>query len=89
MKWRALLSTTLSIAFSGPALAMGGPVYVDETCETMTLAHSTPELRAWLKRQCPQGDASPNAICKDLVPFIKDVAANNENWRRKCAEQKQ
>lgn len=99
MKRLAALSATLSIVFSptlapgqpdrsrwsGAALAMGGPVYIDETCVSLKEARATPALKAWIKRQCPQGEASPDAICKDFAPFIRDVVANNENWRRKCA----
>lgn len=89
MKSIALLSATLSIVCSGAAFAMSRPVFVDETCETMVEAKATPTLKAWLKRQCPQGEASSAPICTDLAPFIRDVAANNENWRRKCGAQKQ
>jgi len=88
MKWLAVLSTTLSIVCS-PALGMGGPVYVDETCVSIKEAHATPALKAWLKRACPQGEASPDPICRDLSSFIRDVSANNQTWRRKCAGQKQ
>ncbi|WP_457798111.1 hypothetical protein [Methylocystis sp. S23] len=88
MRLIALISATLSIDFSAEALAMSYPVYVDETCRTMVEARSTPALKAWIKRQCPQGEASDATICKDFAPFIRDVAGNNENWRRKCATPK-
>lgn len=84
MKSIAVLSATLSIVFSGAAFGMSRPVFVDETCQTMVEAKASPALKAWLKRQCPQGEASREPACKDLAPFIRDVAANNENWRRKC-----
>ena len=83
--WRALLSIMLSTVFSAAALAMGGPVYVDETCVTIKEAHASPALKAWIKRTCPQGETSSDPICKDFAPFIRDVSANNQNWRRKCA----
>jgi hypothetical protein len=89
MRLLVLLLTTLSTAFSGLALAMGGPVYVDETCVSIKEAHATPALKAWIKRTCPQGEASPDPICKDLSPFIRDVSANNQTLRRKCAGQAQ
>ncbi|MCC3246157.1 hypothetical protein LG047_12640 [Methylocystis sp. WRRC1] len=82
MRSIAVILTTLSIG--SEALAMGGPVYVDSTCETMRAAKASPALKQWLKSQCPKGEASANTICADLAPFIRDVAANNENYRRKC-----
>ncbi len=63
---------------------MGGAVYIDSICETIREAKPTPALRSWLKGQCPKGEASSAPICADLAPFIRDVASNNENWRRKC-----
>lgn len=98
MKRLALLSIALStifdpLALGQPsrlrALAMGGPVYVDETCVTIKEARATPALKGWLKRACPQGEASADPICRDLAPFIRDVSANNQNWRRKCAGREQ
>lgn len=90
MKSRLLLSTTLWIAFSASgAWGMSYPVYIDETCKTMVEARATPALKAWVKRQCPKGESSADPICKDLDPFVRDAAGNNENWRRKCAGQKQ
>jgi hypothetical protein len=71
------------------AFAMGGPVYIDETCKTMVEARATPALKAWLKRQCPKGELSGDPACKDLAVFVRDVAGNNENWRRKCGAQQQ
>ena len=82
MKYLATILATLSIACE-PARAMGGPVYIDTVCDTMREARTTPALRDWLKRQCPKGEQSPG-VCADLAPFIRAVAANNENWRRQC-----
>jgi len=84
VKWIAVLSATLSIAFSGAALAMSYPVYVDSVCDTMREARATPGLKAWMKGKCPKGEASPDPACGEFARFIRDVAANNENWRRKC-----
>lgn len=79
MKWIAVLSTTLWTGFSGPCFAMGGPVYVDTACETMRVAEASPAVKDWLKREMREGRAP-----QGLERFVKDVAANNENWRRKC-----
>lgn len=85
MKSLVLLSMTLSIACSAsPVFAMSRPVFVDETCETMTEAPATPALKAWFKRLCPKAENSPEPACKDFPAFIRAVTANNENWRRKC-----
>jgi hypothetical protein len=82
MKFLALILATLSIVCEA-AYAMGGPVYIDTVCQTMREAKATPALRDWLKKQCPKGEQSPG-VCADLGPFVRDVAANNENWRRQC-----
>ena len=87
MKWIALILTTSSIAFSAvvsPAQAMGGPVYIDTVCDTMRPAPATPALKSWIKAQCPKGAQSSSSICGDFSRFIRDVAANNEIYRRKC-----
>jgi hypothetical protein len=84
MKSLAVILATLSIGCNA-AHAMGGPVYIDTICQTMREARATPELREWLKKQCPKGEKSPG-VCADLAPFIRDVATNNENWRRQCGE---
>jgi hypothetical protein len=64
--------------------AMGGPVYIDTVCETMRATEAGPALKAWFKERCPQGQASSSPICKELDPFIRDVAANNRFWREHC-----
>lgn len=92
MKWIALLSATRSIVFSvclvalpqgnrDKAYAMGGPVYIDTACETMRVAEASPDVKTWLKREMREGRAP-----QGLERFVKDVAANNENWRKKCAD---
>jgi hypothetical protein len=63
---------------------MGGPVYIDETCVSIKEARATPALKSWFKRLCPNGEASPEPNCRDFSAFIRDVAANNQNFRRKC-----
>lgn len=85
MKLRALILMTLSIACSAPAFAMSGPIYIDETCDTMKEAPATPALKAWFKSLCPRGEASSDPNCRDFGAFSRVVTANNENWRRKCA----
>lgn len=84
MKYLAVILATLSIGCDA-ARAMGGPVYIDTVCDIMREAKATPALRDWLKKQCPKGELSPG-VCADLAPFIRDVAANNEIWRRQCGE---
>lgn len=88
MRLPALILMTLSIACSAPAFAMGGAVYIDETCDTMKEAPATPALKAWFRRLCPKGEASSDPHCGDFDAFSRGVTANNENWRRKCGAQK-
>jgi len=80
VKWILLLSTTLSIACS-PALGMSRPVFVDETCQTMTEVPASDPLKALFKKFC-RNDPSPG--CNDWPAFARAVTANNINWRCKC-----
>ncbi len=92
MNWIALILATLSIgfnaffshAFVSSAFGMGGPVYIDTVCETIRAAPASPALKSWIKAQCPRGEQSSAPICVDFSRFIRDVAANNEIYRRKC-----
>lgn len=81
---RSIAAILAMLSIASDALAMGGPVYVDSTCDVMREVEATPELKAWIKSTCPRGEASPNPICADFAPFVRDVAANNVNWRHKC-----
>lgn len=85
---RQTLSLFLMLWTTCDALAMGGPVYIDTTCQRMVATHATPELKAWLKKQCPDGDRSPAPICEDLDRFLRDVAANNNNIKSACGGSK-
>lgn len=81
---RLTLAISIALSISSEALAMGGPVYVDETCDRIIEAPATPALKAWIKQQCPQGEKSADPICGDLSRFVRAVAANNQNWRAAC-----
>jgi hypothetical protein len=77
-----VILATLSIG--SDALAMGGPVYIDSTCDRMTEVPSSAALKSWIKRTCPRGEASPDPICADFSRFVRAVSANNQNWRQAC-----
>lgn len=74
----------IALSISSEALAMGGPVYIDGTCDKIIEAPATPALKAWIKQTCPQGEASRDPICVDFSRFVRAVAANNQNWRDAC-----
>jgi hypothetical protein len=81
MKLTLALLTALWTA--SEALAMGGPVYVDTTCDVMKIAPATPRLKTWLKGQCPKGALTSDA-CADLDKFVRGAAGNNEVLRKTC-----
>ncbi|MBG0809867.1 hypothetical protein IY145_10800 [Methylosinus sp. H3A] len=81
---RLTLAILATLSIGSDALAMGGPVYIDETCDRITEAPATPALKAWIKKTCPQGETSSDPICADLSRFVRAVAANNQNWRAAC-----
>lgn len=81
---RLTLAILATLSIGSDALAMGGPVYVDATCDRIVEAPATPALKAWIKQTCPYGERSADPICVDLSRFVRVVAANNQNWRAAC-----
>lgn len=81
---RLTLAILATLSTSSDALAMGGPVYVDETCDRIIEAPATPALKTWIKKTCPSGETSADPICVDLSRFVRAVGANNQNWREAC-----
>jgi hypothetical protein len=81
MKLTLALMTTLWTA--SEAMAMGGPVYVDTSCDTMKIAPATPRLKIWLKGECPKGALTSDA-CADLDRFVRGASTNNEILRNTC-----
>jgi len=81
---RLTLAILATLSISSEALAMGGPVYIDETCDRIVEAPASPALKAWIKQTCPHGETSADPICVDFSRFVRAVAANNQNWRDAC-----